>query len=208
MSVLTSYLDRREGVAFVGYATLKEVRHAQGNGKRVYGEMHMSFYDNVEDQVRDISPAEYPETREELIHRYKEEYGNGWNRALARDLVPLIQSTGLKPPSEKSLMRRFQGARLTGNVSDTHKAEYEALGKTLKPTYTPPENGYVVTFEGEILISDKCVWRSFTTYVTGENAEHFAATGDPSDFFGNYFGDGEDISSGVCQEPYITIEPA
>jgi hypothetical protein len=115
----------------------------------------------------------YPQTKAEVVQRYQQDYGKSWRTHLQSELSPFTTSKSGKPMTPKNLARRFDPSRLS-NVPRTakEKGQYEALGKTLKPTpdtskrpkYRYPPGGMKISFNGSIKISRKWKPASFTIF--------------------------------------------
>ncbi len=164
------------------------------------------------DGVRRLSPplypAIYPQTKAEIVQRYQQDYGKSWRTHLQSDLSPFTTSKSGNPMTPKNLARRFDPSRLH-NVPKTkkEKAQYEALGRTLKPTpdtskppkYRYPPDGMTIGFIGQVKISRK--WKSqsfsihadeyglrFYDYASGEeHAAEFLARPNGWDVMAVYF---------------------
>ena len=81
----------------------------------------------------------------------------------------LAALTGLK---EKNLQRRFDPSRLNSKVSPKNAKEYEALGKHLGVTRTPPPEGFKIVWNADLCISAKCGYvRGSTVTFTGAAAQ-------------------------------------
>jgi len=125
-----------------------------------------TLIDGVRAKSPPIYPMVYPQTKAEVVQHYQQTYGKSWRTHLQGDLSPFTTSKSGKPMTPKNLARRFDPSRLH-NVPRTkkEKAQYEALGKTLKPTpdtskpptYRYPPGGMKINFRGEIKISE--VWK-------------------------------------------------
>lgn len=116
-----------------------------------------------------IYPMIYPQTKGEVVSRYQQEYGKSWRTRLQSDLSPFTTSKSGKPMTPTNLARRFDPSRLydknTGQIKEPRtkkeKGQYEALGKTLKPTpdtskkptYKYPPGGLNINFRGRIKVS-------------------------------------------------------
>ena len=147
-------------------------------------------------------------TKADLVAYYQEQYPRSWGAQLSRDLAAI---TGGNP---RNIARRFNPDRVHSQPKpgSAQAAEYELLGEQIGPIgYIAPEEGYELTFVGEIAISRKCYPRSFIRTITGDDAQAladaaFAGMADYMALFREYF-DGEDVAEGFCGDPEIIIEP-
>ena len=169
----------------------------------------MDFLESLVSQIEALSP-EIEITKAGLATYYQNQYGGlgkgGWKNRLTHDLADI---TGMK---QKSLEKRFDPSRLN-NVPRTQreKDQYKELADQigLEAGRIPPKNGFLVSFDGEIKISNKCFPRHFSDLlIEGEDAVDLA--NDPTNFlliFTEYF-QGEEIAEDVCGQPEISITPA
>lgn len=166
----------------------------------------MSFMDDLVSQVEAVSPK-VDITKAGLVTYYKTQYErlgkDGWKQKLASDLEPIA---GMKP---KNLLRRFDPSRINNEPkTKREKSQYQALADLigLEAGRIPPKHGYVVSFDGEILISSKCYPKHFKDLrITGDEAIDLA--NDPEDYliiFREYF-DGADLAEDFCGDPTISI---
>lgn len=155
-------------------------------------------------------------TKAELVDYFREHYPGraakgkaSWRQEIVRRLSEL---PGMNM-SQKNLERRFDSGKKGGENrldrqprTKREKEQYIELGKDIGPV--PPKNGYSVTWNGEIRISNTCFPREFgPLLIQGEDADHLAATGDMFIIFKVYF-QGEDLAEGWCGSPFLEIRPA
>lgn len=169
----------------------------------------MSFIDSLVSQVEAISPK-MDINKAGIVTYYRHQYEKlgrgGWKDHLVKDLAEI---TGMKPTS---LKRRFDPDRLD-RVPKTsrEKSQYQELAEFLglEEGRIPPKHGYLVSFDGEIKISNACYPKQFTNLlISGEDAIELA--NNPDDFmiiFTEYF-QGEPLAEDFCGDPTITITAA
>lgn len=109
-------------------------------------------------------------TKADLVGYYQARQAHGeiksWRTAIVADLAAI---TGLK---EKNLQRRFDPSRLNAKVSPKNAKEYEALGKKLGVTRTPPPEGFKIVWNADLCISAKCGYvRGSTVTFSGAAAQ-------------------------------------
>lgn len=165
----------------------------------------MDLFESIQTQIRESSRM--LSTKAELISYYQAEYPargkrgvESWRQHLQNDLAPI---SGI---SAKNLARRFDPSRRDNPGRAQEQLEYQELGEQIGPV--APEHGYMVTWHGEIRISNMCVPRTFgPLLIEGDDARELTSTGDVFIIFRVYF-QGLDMAEGWCGSPEITIEPA
>lgn len=148
----------------------------------------MAEIDDLIQQVYDASVPNYMTSKGEVWDYFLER--NNGDRTKAASEAGRALSGESSGSTYKNARRNFEArgekpiAGLKGSTPKWH-----AFGMTLPPvSYSPPENGYEVTFAGSILINGEyCEYRSFTRTITGEAAEQLARDPGWSPIFDTYF---------------------
>ena len=126
--------------------------------------------------LRDVKNASIqpPATKAEVVAYYQAKYAGrgaaGWKQHLIHDLLPFTPQTGKNPA--KNLAKRFDPQRLH-NPEPRNAYQYRTLGATIG--VKPPENGYHIHYDGWILFSNVCSYRTFDVYIVGEWSKQVAA---------------------------------
>ena len=157
---------------------------------------------SVIEQTHASSTPVYLETKSDLVQYYQMKYPARWQSQLTEDLAPIANAKAT------SLARRFQPKRIDQASSNAAQEQYRQLGQQIGAVeWIPPENGYEITYVGEIAISEDCYPRSFTIYIDGLEAYAFANSPDIMTALSKY-ADGKFVPRGWCEEPEIEIQAA
>src|SRR5487761_1041748 len=134
-----------------------------------------NWYQQVLADVKNAN-IQPPSTKAEAITYFQERYPKNWNAELSKRLQPLLPPTKSgQPQSIKNIERRHQARAGKGipAMTTATAGQYKELGVLIG--VKPPKHGYHIRYEGWVLFSNVCSYRTFDVDITGEWAAQVTA---------------------------------
>lgn len=180
--------------------------------------MMASEQERLERAVHNAHTPIFRESKADIIEHYKDTYGRNWTSKIA---AAVSGTSDTKSKEYKAAIRQFQAGR--DEKAPRQKGildKFKNLGKSLPPIgKRPPKNGFKVTFQGKVKISegrkdkkgrqrgDGWARANFSIDITGNNAIQFAHNPTYGQVFTDYFTNFQDMPVTDFQVYSIVVQP-